>query len=119
MIQAIAFTVYPVTDMAKARHFYEEILGLKPAMSVGNFWQEYNLGDNTFGIVAVSEDTPEYFKRKGASIAFEVENLDEALASLKQKGLTIAHGPTDYPTCRMFIVSDPDDNMVTLHQLSK
>lgn len=119
MIKSIAFTIYPVQDMAKARHFYEEILGLKPALSVGGFWQEYDLGSNTFGIVAVSDDMPEYFKRKGASIAFEVENLDEALASLKEKGVNIVHGPADYPKCRMFIVSDPDDNMVTLHQLSK
>lgn len=29
MIKHIAFTLYPVTDMARARRFYEETLGLR------------------------------------------------------------------------------------------
>ena len=46
MFKKVAFTYYPVTDVARARKFYEETLGLK-AGSVGNrgdnWWVEYDL----------------------------------------------------------------------------
>ena len=34
-VTEIAFTCYPVTDMARARKFYEGVLGLKPTMLEG------------------------------------------------------------------------------------
>ena len=33
MLKSIAFFVYPVSDMARARKFYEEALGLKMGMN--------------------------------------------------------------------------------------
>src|SRR4029450_11532752 len=46
MFKKVAFTYSPVTDVARARKFYEETLGLK-AGSVGNrgdnWWVEYDL----------------------------------------------------------------------------
>jgi extradiol dioxygenase family protein len=46
MFKKVAFTYYPVTDVARARKFYEETLGLKSG-SVGNqgdnWWVEYDL----------------------------------------------------------------------------
>ena len=34
-VTEIAFSCYAVTDMARARDFYEGVLGLKPTMIVG------------------------------------------------------------------------------------
>ena len=34
-VTEIAFSCYPVTDMARARKFYEGVLGLKPTMVFG------------------------------------------------------------------------------------
>jgi catechol 2,3-dioxygenase-like lactoylglutathione lyase family enzyme len=34
-VSEIAFSCYPVTNMARARKFYEDVLGLKPTMIVG------------------------------------------------------------------------------------
>ena len=46
MFKKVAFTYYPVTDVARARKFYEETLGLKSG-SAGNqgdnWWVEYDL----------------------------------------------------------------------------
>ena len=43
----IAFSCYPVKDMARARKFYEDVLGLKPTMVVGEpggmQWTEYDI----------------------------------------------------------------------------
>jgi catechol 2,3-dioxygenase-like lactoylglutathione lyase family enzyme len=47
MITSIAFTVYPVTDMARSRNFYEKVLGLSTSETFGNEWAEYDVGGST------------------------------------------------------------------------
>jgi extradiol dioxygenase family protein len=49
----IAFVAYPVTDIARARQFYEGVLNLKPTAPVkseNTHWIEYNIGAGTIGI---------------------------------------------------------------------
>ena len=47
----IAFTGIPVTDMKRARQFYESALGLKPADEYAEgVWVEYEFGDGTIAI---------------------------------------------------------------------
>ena len=49
----IAFSCYPVTDMARARKFYEGVLGLKPTMhrrTGGMQWAEYDIGRGTLAL---------------------------------------------------------------------
>ena len=44
MFQKVAFTMYPVKDMARARRFYEDTLGLGPSPSnASSPWGEYDL----------------------------------------------------------------------------
>ncbi|GAC1537144.1 MAG: hypothetical protein NVS2B17_09460 [Candidatus Velthaea sp.] len=47
---AIAFTMYPVTDMPRALEFYRDKLGLTAAGIVSDVWTEFSLGSGTFGI---------------------------------------------------------------------
>jgi extradiol dioxygenase family protein len=53
MITSIAFTVYPVTDMAHTRRFYEDVLGLKIGRNFCDEWVEYDRGDSTFAITTM------------------------------------------------------------------
>jgi len=50
MLTGIAFYVYPVSDMARARRFYEEVLDLKVESNFGDEWIEYGIGGGTFAI---------------------------------------------------------------------
>ena len=46
-VTEIAFSCYAVTDMARARKFYEDVLGLKPTTVVNageQQWTEYEFG---------------------------------------------------------------------------
>ena len=60
MLKKVAFTMYPVTDVARARKFYEETLGLKSG-SVGNrgdrYWVEYDLPGG--GCLALTNFVPD------------------------------------------------------------
>ena len=61
----IAFTVYPVTDLKRARQFYEIVLGLKESRFFGNETQgfvEYDIGPGT---LAIGIGAPEWKPSRG------------------------------------------------------
>ena len=112
----IAFIAYPVTDIARARKFYEGVLNLKPnepVKSENPKWIEYDIGPGTLGIGSSPQWLP---SEDGASAALEVEDFDAAIAVLREHKVPIIVGPMDLPTCRMATVRDPDGNKLTLHQ---
>ena len=77
-IKAIGFVAVPVTDIKRARSFYEEVLGLKASdeMMQGR-WIEYDVGDDTLAIANVSDTwTP---SDQGTGAALEVEDFDDAI----------------------------------------
>lgn len=112
--QEIAFTAYAVTNMKKARKFYEGVLGLTLSRKFSRNFIEYDIGKGTL-VVACA---PGQWKpsRHGTAAALEVKNFDEAIAHLKRKKVRFHIGPMDYPTCRMVGFRDPDGNVLTLHQ---
>jgi len=115
MITEIAFTGTPVTDMKRARAFYEDVMGLKPTMeSAGGAWVEYDIGAGTFGIGSYGEEWKP--SPQGTAVAFEVDDLDAEVARLKSKGVPVHMEIMDTPVCRFAIVCDPDGNKVMLHR---
>lgn len=115
MIKEIAFTGTPVTDMKRARAFYEGVFELKPTMeSAGGMWVEYDLGAATFGIGCYGEVWKP--SSEGTCVAFEVDQLDAEVTRLKAKGVPVHMDITDTPVCRFAIVSDPDGNKILLHK---
>jgi len=115
MITEIAFTGTPVTDIKRAREFYEGVLGLKPAMvSAGGMWVEYEVGGGTLGIGCygdVWKPAPD-----GTCVAFEVDDLDAEVSRLKSRGVKFSMEVMDTPVCRFAIICDPDGNKVMLHR---
>jgi predicted enzyme related to lactoylglutathione lyase len=117
-IKEIAFTGYPVTDLARARAFYENVLGLVPSMTLdheGKGWIEYEVGSAT---VAITNMDPEHWKPSpdGPSLAFEVEDFDAAMHAIRNAGVPCYAEPMEFPSCRFAVVADPDGNSVAIHQ---
>ncbi|MHB8422851.1 MAG: VOC family protein [Leptospirales bacterium] len=115
MIKSIAFTIYPVHNMTRARQFYEEDLGLGPTKDFENSWVEYDLPGGTF-ILHTLLEAVEPSSTAGGCIAFEVDDLDRVVLGLKAKGYRFKIEPFSSPICRMAVVKDPEGNQVTLHQ---
>lgn len=112
----IAFVAYPVTDMARARAFYEGVLNLKPNQPVksdSQKWIEYDIGAGTIGIGSSPQWLP---SKDGVSAALEVEDFDAAIRSLQDHNVQFIIGPMDLPTCRMATFRDPDGNKLTIHK---
>ena len=114
MIQAIAFLTYAVSDIKAARHFYEDILGLKLTHEFGGERFEYDVGDTTFAISAADAEYP--VPVRGAVLAFEVSDLDAEVARLRKCGAKIRREIAETPVCRFAIVLDPDSSEVIIHK---
>ncbi len=115
-IKAIGFVAIPVTDINRARSFYEEVLGLKASdeMMQGR-WIEYDVGDDTLAITNVSDTwTP---SDQGTGAALEVGNFDDAIKRLKDRRVRFAAEPFETPCCHMAVIQDPDDNKLMIHKL--
>ena len=120
MLRKVAFTMYPVRDVARARQFYEDNLGLKVGLN-GNYgdksWVEYDLPGG--GCIALANFTGEPSAGAGGTIAFEVEDLDALISNLKSKGTTfLGEDVVRGPNCRMITCLDTEGNSIILHQLN-
>ena len=115
-IKALAFVGTPVTDMKRARSFYEGVLGLKVSEEMmSGKWVEYSLGNNTLAIASVGDQWVP--SDQGTGAALEVENFDEAIKHLKDRQVTFSTEPFESPCCRMAIIQDPDGNQIVIHKL--
>ena len=113
LFKDVAFVFYPVTDVKKARGFYEEKLGLKVTANWDDQWVEYDIGHGTLAITTA--DATHKAGTHGATIGLEVVDFDVALQHLKDEAITIITGPFDSPSCRGCIICDPDRNEILLH----
>jgi predicted enzyme related to lactoylglutathione lyase len=117
-ISAIAYTAYPVTDMPRARAFYEGLLGLKTSTVFeheGKHWIEYDIGAGTLGISNMSADKWKP-SSDGPSMALEVEDFAAAVEVLRGGGVRFSIEPMDTGVCEMAIVADPDGNSLIIHR---
>lgn len=116
-ISEVAFFSYSVTDIVRAQAFYEDVLGLKKTADYenkGRHWLEYDLGSATLALtnmIPAWRPSPD-----GGVIAFEVENMETAVAHLKAAGVKFLTEVQKHPACSTVAITDPDGNAITLHK---
>ena len=115
-ITEIAFSSYPVTDIARSKAFYGGVLGLtvtaEDSSSEGH-WVEYDIGAGTLSIGKMTGWLP---SQEGCTVALEVEDMDAALATIKATDTPIKMGPLPTPVCDMVMIKDPDENTIIIHK---
>jgi len=112
----IAFACYAVTDMVRARAFYEGVLGLKPTTVTDTEhgkWTEYEFGPHALAIGSAPGFKP---NPDGCSVALEVDDFDKSIAELKQQNVKFRIEPLPTPVCRMAMIYDPDGNTICIHK---
>lgn len=115
-VSEIAFTLLPVLNLEKARHFYEEVVGLKPShvfLKEGMGMVEYDIGQATLTIGAGNP----FFKPQAAgAVALEMADFGAAVDEFKKHGTRFVLQPIETPVCHMAIIADPDGNQIILHK---
>lgn len=118
MVKHIAFTMYPVKDMARARRFYEKGLGLKMTKNFDDKWVEFHLANGAFAITTMAKGVKPSSNR-GGSIAFEVKNVDAAVKRLRSMKAKVQIPAFDTPVCRLAILQDSEGNAFCVHAKKK
>ena len=118
MLQKVAFSMYNVNDASRARAFYEETLGLtRGSASPDGTWTEYDLpGGGCLALFRHPNGQP-MATGTGASVAFEVEDLDALNARLQAGGVAYKADLIHSPVCRMSVILDTEGNEIILHEL--
>jgi predicted enzyme related to lactoylglutathione lyase len=116
-INEVAFIGYPVTDVQRAREFYEGLLGLQASMAhqfpeTGKWWIEYEIG----GVALAISDYWPPTGQSGPTLAFEVDDLDAWKKKLTGEEVKLVFDTMDTPVCRFFCIKDPDGNDLMIHQ---
>ncbi|HKA89584.1 MAG TPA: SRPBCC domain-containing protein [Haliangiales bacterium] len=120
-VRKVAFTMYPVTDVARARAFYEQTLGLAVGMAggrEGKYWIEYDLpGGGCLALTNTTGDQPS--AAAGGTVALEVSDLPSMMDRLKTQGVTFKSDIIKGPHCRMAVCLDSEGNSLLLHQVDR
>jgi predicted enzyme related to lactoylglutathione lyase len=120
MLQKVAFTMFPVADATRARAFYEGVLGLTRGLAAADgVWTEYDLPGG--GCLALFRHPDPKLARApgGASVAFEVADLDAVNQQLAAAGVVYQGDMVHGPHCRMSNILDSEGNAIILHQLTR
>jgi predicted enzyme related to lactoylglutathione lyase len=118
-ILEIAFTGYCVTDMKRARAFYEGVLGLQVSRTWGEEgnpnWVEYDIGP---GCLAVIKGDGDLWKpsSNGTAAALEVDDFQAYVTKVKEAGVTVVIDTYESPVCWMITLADPDGNRIVIHK---
>lgn len=113
----IAFSAYTVTDVKRARAFYEGMLGLRPSSVFEKdamAFIEYEIGAST---LVIGAGAPNFNPGpNGAVVTLEVSDFDAAIADLRKASVKFIMEPQDTGVCHMAMVADPDGNHLMIHK---
>ena len=113
-----------VTDVARSKRFYSEVLGLKeierPPFPFDGAWYELVDGRQFHLIVhdrpLALRGTTEIDPRDG-HLAFGVEDFDAAVAHLRSAGVVCVVRAENITPWKQVYVTDPDGNVIELNAL--
>jgi predicted enzyme related to lactoylglutathione lyase len=104
-----------VSDMNRAVRFYTEALGLTLKARFGDGWAEVQAPGLTIGLHPVRQGAPTGAPAGGVSIGLQVENLEAAMATLKERGVEF-RGIVEGEGVRLAHFQDPDGTPLYLGQ---
>ena len=114
--------ILPVKDMARARRFYEQALGLSPLGGKPDGKFVYQCGGTQIALFPKPEGT----KAEHTALSFRVDNIADAIGVLKSRG--VAFADYDFPGLKTVghvcvlgsekaaWFEDPEGNILCLHE---
>lgn len=113
-VTGVDFVCIPTQDFARARAFYESVLGLPFSKQWGDMPAgEFETGTVTLAVMQ-SDAFGQEFRPHSVPIALRVDDVDTTRAELETKGVTFVH-QFDSGVCHQAIFTDPDGNPLALH----
>jgi predicted enzyme related to lactoylglutathione lyase len=119
-ITKIAFVVLPVSDIARSRTFYEDVLQLRPARIFekdGRGSIDYDL-ESAVRITIKCEGQLPAISAPRVAVGLEVDNFNDVIAALRAGKAVFAAPPSEVSgNCYQATVNDPDGNCIVIHKM--
>jgi catechol 2,3-dioxygenase-like lactoylglutathione lyase family enzyme len=113
-VERVDFVSFLTQDIARAKHFYSELLGLE-VESEAEHDIEFRAGQVTLDIFDPSS-IGQSFAPSPAGLALRVPDVDAARAELEAKGVQFDGETHETSVCHMAFFRDPDGNVLMLHR---
>jgi catechol 2,3-dioxygenase-like lactoylglutathione lyase family enzyme len=113
-VERVDFVSFLTRDIARAKHFYSEVLGLE-LETEGESDMEFRAGQVTLDIFEPSS-IGQPFASSPAGLALRVADVDAARAELEAKGVVFDGETIETSVCRQAWFKDPDGNALMLHR---
>ena len=119
LVTGVDFVSVPTRDLARARDFYENVLGLEAS----SLWQqqdkdpvgaEFETGTVTLALMDCAALGIEFQSTK-VPIALQVADVPAARAELESRGVKFQGGIIDSGVCHQAIFEDTEGNSLDLH----
>ena len=104
------------SDFSRSRRFYGETLALPEAGGFESDWVEFALGPLLLKLTPLRPG--EVPARNQVAAVFSTASLDETIARLKERGVTVTRPPAEEFTGRSAEILDPDGYRIILFQAS-
>ena len=116
MLKRVHSTFYWTKDMEEAIGFYRDKLGLDLRAQFGEDWSEFAIGDTTIALHGTRGAAP---PNDGATVVFEVDDLDSTMLQLSTRGVRFEGEVTEVPESGRFVsLRDPAGNLVQIFEPS-
>jgi catechol 2,3-dioxygenase-like lactoylglutathione lyase family enzyme len=113
-VEHVDFVSFLTQDIARAKHFYSEVLGLE-IETESDSDMELRAGQVTLDVFdPTSIGQP--FAPSPAGLALRVADVDAARAELEAKGVVFDGETIETGVCRQAWFKDPDGNALMLHR---
>lgn len=119
IVTGVDFVSIPTQDMAAARAFYTDVLGIEPSKVWARgeedpMGAEFEPGTVTLALIDVAKlGIP--FSPTNVPIALQVDDVDAARKELESRGVEFKGDLIDSGVCHQAFFEDPDGNMIGLH----
>ncbi len=118
MFKKVDDLFFNVDDMEKATAFYRDKLGL-PVKYQSADWTELDGGNVTIALRRYGsgpEGRPELGVGEGATLVFEVDDIDAVKAQLERQGVRFIGGVFAYGRVRLAAFEDLNGNVLQIYQ---
>jgi catechol 2,3-dioxygenase-like lactoylglutathione lyase family enzyme len=118
MFKRVDDVFFNVDDMDQAVAFYRDTLGLEVQYESVD-WVELDAGNVTIALRRYGsgpEGRPELGVGEGATLVFEVDDIEAAKAELEGQGVRFLGGVFDYGSVKLAAFEDINSNVLQIYQ---
>jgi predicted enzyme related to lactoylglutathione lyase len=116
VVTGVDFVSVPTRDLERSVAFYGQTLGLeRSAYRPDRNHAEFETGTVTINVMDPERMGVGSFTPNANLIALHVDDIEQARATLTERGVAFAGDTFDTGVCHMAFFADPDGNALMLH----